>query len=300
MSEQNTSLSELFMLTRAQHRLTLTDVAKHVTSISSISRYESNQQTLSNATFSKLMNQVGLARQDVNNLMYANQHLAFLEAHNQISELLVQGQFTAAETVASNYNQRANATGNQLANINTIELRAKIRRRRNGNYQLSREDQKTVVRYFERTHAQWTDHDYELYAHVATCIPLSTSFTIYQSISSLFRANKIAPGYITSLIFCTRNLLLKAIEEDDRTIIAYLREDFIRIKLTPTTSDVDVYFMAITRNLCIKLADFAMEPSATSKQAAARSIMLARKLLGAAVVSKPDLVFQLLVNRSIN
>jgi hypothetical protein len=296
MSAHNVTLAELFMRTRAQHRLTLTETAGDITSISSISRFESNQQMLSNATFGSLMNQVGLARQDVNNLMYANQSLPFLTAHNQISELIANGHFEKAEGVATAYELNAIKNGNQLAAINSIELRAKIRRRRNGNYQLNREDEKIVIQFFKRTNAQWTDHDYELFAHIATCIPIKKAFAIYQSISTQFRANAIAPGYITSLIFCTRNLLLKAIEEKQHDIVAYLREDLRRIELVPTTSDVDVYFMAITRNLGMHLADYALQPNTTTQKVAKRAITLARKLLGDAAVAQANLVFEALLN----
>jgi hypothetical protein len=296
MTAHNASLAELFMLTRAQHRLTLTETAGDITSISSISRFESNQQMLSNATFGSLMNQVGLARQDVNNLMYANQNLPFLTAHNTISELIAKGHFEKAEAVATAYEQTAMHSGNQLAKINSIELRAKIRRRRDGDYQLNREDEKLVIQFFNHTNAQWTDHDYELFAHIATSIPLAESFAIYRSISALFRADAIAPGYITSLIFCTRNLLLKAIAEQQNDIVTYLREDLERIELVPTTSDVDVYFMAITRNLGIKLADYALQANNATQKAAKRAITLARELLGNAAVGQANLVFETLLN----
>lgn len=276
------AISNQFLLTRAAHSLNLEQTAGDITSISTISRFESRKQRPTNSIFVALMNQIGLARQDVNNLLYAQNGLPFLEAHNEISELLVKRRFNDAEEVASRYEVEQLARQNPLATINTIELQTKIRRRREPNYQLKTEERNIVLKFFDRTHGVWTDHEYELYAHIATCIPIAKSYAIYRSISSRLRAETIASGYIPSFVFCIRNLMLYAIKEDESSVVEYVRGDAERIPLAPTSGDIDVYFIALTRKLCIDLANYMLTPNADTEKAAQRAVVLSEQLLGQA------------------
>lgn len=294
---QNTAAA-LFLVARAQHGLTLGQAAADIASAASLSRFESGQQHVSQSLFAELMNQVGLARQDVNNLMYHGQRLPFLAAHNETSQLMAEGKFTAAEDVVTSYEATAIAANNPLATINAIELRAKIRRRQHFDYQLPKDEQRAITKFFAQTDGVWTDHEYELFAHVASCMPLSKAFAIYQDISVKYRANALPTGYIPSLVFCTRNLLLQAMTENDAQITAYLAEDFQRLHVVPATGDIDVVFIAATRTAMTQLAVYALTSTLANHEAASRAISTYADLVGTAAAQRLRQVLRLIAQRS--
>lgn len=219
------ALATMFKETRIGNGISLTDAAGDMTSTASLSRFENDRQHFGNEKTFALMNAIGLAREDINNLLYDAAAMPLLHAHNEISTLTAKHDFADADRVVRDYKQHADEMGNPLATVNAIELRTKVRRRRDSNYRLPLAERQVVTKFFKTTDGHWTDHEYELFAYICGCIPPKKAYAIYKPISERLRAGELLTGYMPSLLFCIRNLLLIAIKNDETAIVAEMLID---------------------------------------------------------------------------